>query len=99
MNAVCKKYNNSHLSGTNNKKLKPQTIQDAVDRGDIGTSPLKKGHPEKISARFTRALAMHLTMMQVAGEEGEASGQKIKTIVKVMTAGTKWNNKFSAEYA
>ncbi len=62
-------------------------------------SPLKKGRPEIIPPQFTKALATHATMMQVAAAGGEASGKGMRTVIKAMTDGTKWEGKFNSEYA
>ncbi len=74
--AICKKYNNIHLSGEHEKKLKPATIQAAVDWDEIGVSPAKAGRPAVIPKQFTTALATQETMMQVSAREGKASGQR-----------------------
>ncbi len=38
-------------------------------------------------------------MLQVTAEQGEASGQKMQTLVKAMTDGTPREHKFSVDYA
>ena len=85
--AICNRLNKYHLSGGNDKKLKPSTVQAAVDRGDIGVSPVKNGHPPVVTSALTNALATHATMMQVTAGEGEAPGRKMRTWMKVMTDG------------
>ncbi len=53
-------------SSITNSKLKPTIIQVAVDRMQIGDSPLKQDRPKKIPLQFTMALAVHSIMMQIA---------------------------------
>ncbi len=98
--AICNHLNRVHkLDGENGKKLKPQTIQDAVDTSCAGMSPLKAGWPQIIPKQFTKALANHATMKQVTVGDGKASGCNTWLIIKAMTNGTDWVEKFMVNHA
>ncbi len=97
--AICNRINNSHLNGEHDKKLKLSTVQKAVDSGAVGALPLKDSRPKSIPPQFTQALAIHSTMKQVAGCDGEASGRNMTALIKAATDGTEWENKFSPTYA
>ncbi len=53
----------SHLSGSTDKKAKQKNIQDAVDCGNVGVSPLKNSPPSKIPAHLTTALETNSTIL------------------------------------
>lgn len=63
---TARKNLDSMASSITNSKLKPTIIQVAVDRMQIGDSPLKQDRPKKIPLQFTMALAVHSIMMQIA---------------------------------
>ena len=85
------------LSSPNDKKHKTRTLLTAVQEGKVGVYPKKKGRPRKIPARFTKACAIHATMMQVSGE-AKASGAKMNAIIQALAHGTKWECQLNAEY-
>ncbi len=94
--AIVKRINDEKLPSPNDKKLTRGAVFNAVDRGDIGVSPLKRGVKETVTPLVTTALATQATMMQICAE-GEASAPKMKATAAALIAGT--NHKFSAEYA
>ena len=55
--AVVQRVNNEKLISPNDKKLTRGAVFNAVDRGDIGVSPLKKGKKETVTPLVTLALA------------------------------------------
>ena len=69
------------------KKLKRLTIDTAVDRGEAGVTPPKKGRPLKYPKELMENLAKHAIMMQLSGE-GEASCLKMLATVVALTFGT-----------
>ena len=91
------RINAEMLSSPNDRKLKRSTIFDAVQRGEFGVSPMKKGRPSTIPPELTHGLACHAVMMQSSGE-GEASSIKMRAIGGALTLGTPHENKFSIEY-
>jgi len=91
------RINGEMLSSPNDRKLKKSTIFDAVQRGEFGVSPMKKGRPSTIPPELTHGLACHAVMMQSSGE-GEASSIKMRAIGGALTLGTLHENKFSMEY-
>jgi hypothetical protein len=94
--AIVKEINDAKLPSPNDKKLTRGSIFNAVNRGDIGVSPLKKGKKETVTPLITKALATQATMMQVCAE-GEASAPKMISTATALISGT--SHKFSAEYA
>ena len=64
-----------------------------------GKSSLKQGQCKKIPPQFTAALATHSTVKQVAVTDNEASATNMIPFIKATTDDTKWEGKFSLEYA
>ncbi len=93
--AIVQRINNEKLISPNDKKLTRGAVFNAVDRGDIGVSPLKKGKKETVTPLVTLDLATQATMMQVCAE-GEASAPKMRATASALIAGT--NHKFSVDY-
>ena len=58
------RINGQMLSSPNDRKLKKSTTFDAVQRGEFGVSPMKKGRPSTIPPELTHGLACHAVMMQ-----------------------------------
>ena len=96
--SVAAKYNLEILNSPEDKKLRHFTIIQAVGRGEVGLSPPKMGRTPKIPEVFTKALAVHATMLQVSGD-GEASQAKMLAACNSLTVGTDWEGKFSSQYA
>ncbi len=96
MRAIVQCVNSEMLPSPNDKKLTRGAVYNAVARGDIGVSPLKKGKTESVPPLVTKALATQASMMQVCAE-GEASAPVMKAMASALIAGT--NHKFSADYA
>lgn len=94
--AVVDRLNNEMLPSPNDKKLTRMAIFNAIDRGDIGVSPLKKGKKVTVTPLVTKAIATQAAMMQVCAE-GEASAPIMKQLASALIAGT--DHKFSADYA
>ncbi len=96
--AIVKQINDEKLPSPNDMKLKRGAVFNAVSRGDIGVSPLKKGKKETVPQLVTHALATQATMMQVcAGAEGEALAPNMIATASALIANT--DHKFSANYA
>mmetsp|Transcript_11616 Transcript_11616/g.25132 ORF Transcript_11616/g.25132 Transcript_11616/m.25132 type:complete len:111 (+) Transcript_11616:69-401(+) len=96
---ICKRINASHLYHEEDKKLKPSTLAAAVNKGIVRMLPPKAGRPAVIPNKLTKGLATHANMMQISGGDGEASGRKMMALVKAMSDGTAWEDKFSPAYA
>ena len=92
-----KRINDDMLASPNDKKLKKTTIQDAINRGSFGKSPLKMGRPRIIPPELTHGLACHAVMMQSSGE-GEASAIKMRSVASAMTLGTAYEKIIRIEY-
>ena len=95
--AVVQKYNNEMLSSPNDRKLTKGGIQHAIERGDFGISPPKRGRKVSIPSELPYALAVHSTMMQVAGE-GEASSLNIQAVASALVAGSVHEDKTNIDY-
>ena len=92
-----KRINDDMLASPNDKKLKKTTIQDAINRGSFGKSPLKMGRPRIIPPELTHGLACHAVMMQSSGE-GEASAIKMRSVASALTLGTAYESIIRIEY-
>lgn len=96
--AIAKKYNELHLDSPGDRQIKVETLREAVVNGRAGITPVKMGRPPKIPEQYTKAMAIHATMLQVSGE-GEACKQNMLSTSRALTAGTVHEGEFNHEYA
>lgn len=97
LRAVVDRVNNEMLNSPNDKKLSKTNIHYAVQRGEYGVSPMKKGRPLEVPIELTGALARHAVMMQVSGD-GEAASNMMHAIISALTMGTVYDSVFDVEY-
>lgn len=95
--SVAKEFN-LHLSSPNDKQITKTAIANALDRGEVGMSPPKRGRPRRVPKEFTSSLAKHVVMMQACGE-AEASRPTMLATARALTDRTKWEGKFNTNYA
>ena len=62
-----KEFNN-HLSLPNDKKIIRTALANALDRGEVGMLPPKRGMPRIVQQEFTSSLAKHVVVIQACGE-------------------------------
>ena len=69
--AVYDKYNVFYITLPNNKDIDKDTLRVAVNRGDAGKIPSKRGRSLIVLSKYTNTLEKQAIMMQVAvkGEE------------------------------
>ena len=94
--AIAKKYN-EQLASPGDYQVGKTALLNAVSRGEVGVSPLKRGRPSVVPKELTMAVATHATMMQVSGE-CEESGAKMKATIEALALGTDWESKVNPEY-
>ena len=93
------KLNGEAREGSREKHmLKVRTVQRLVAKGQIGSTPEKRGAKPAISRSFLKLVALHVNMEQV-GVHGEMSVAQIKATLTTATFDTVHEGKFNAEYA
>ena len=95
--SIADRLNKTILNSPNDRKIGKSAFERAVQRGEFGVSPPKRGHKSIVPENLTKTLATHATMMQISGE-GEASRPKMMATLHALVAGTKWDEAFSLDY-
>ena len=67
VDAICEQKNKDMLMSPANR-IAPSMVHRALQRMEFGISPLKAGRKSTLPKEFTKALAVHSTMMQVSSE-------------------------------
>ena len=78
--------------------LSVRTVQCLVAKGQIGSTPEKRGAKPAISRSFLKLVAVHVNMEQV-GVHGEMSVTQIKATLVAATLDTAHEGKFTDEFA
>jgi len=95
--SIVEKWNREVLILLSNRKLSKSALSAAVQAGQVGQFPPKRGRPRTIPLVLTKTLAAHATIIQVSGE-GEANHQKMVMAGKALMMGTEWENKICPDY-
>ena len=96
---MAEKYNSIFLNEPGDNQITKTTLLKYATEESAGKSPAKNGRPPILPSPLKRGVATHAVMMQVSGTEGEASSARLKEVTTALVSGTKWEGKFSVDYA
>ena len=77
--------------------LSVRTVQHLVMKGEIGSSPVKRGNKPAISRNLMKLIALHVSMEQV-GDSGELSTAQIKATISATMMDTVHDEDHNLEY-